>query len=333
MAIRMKRRILFVLALAMLSGAGCDLLGLGDEPSGGSDTPGGNNGTEQPQQPQEPLFPPGSETVEGVKQPKGAVKTWNEMLYYAGKMTMKFERTYIYDALGRPARADVISHSYDDNGNEVGSPTRRSDHFFFLDDGTYEERNREAANSAYLKATLNKQGLISHIDNGYYSGGNWISTQSSDIEYTNTYYRSAITNPTGTAAFDKVPWTYSWSNDGNLYSAVECWPTGKEPDVDDIKTEYYFYTDELNPTLGAVFDITAQIIQGMQGFYVYGRGTKNLPSYINTMYRNKQRSFTYKWSSDRKFITEITIERWPFANDSDLSSLKYTHTWLFTYYQ
>lgn len=332
MGIRMKRCNLLVLLLAMLAGAGCDLLDGGDDPSGGSNTPGGNNGTEQPQ-PQEPLFAPGSETVEGVKQPKDAVKTWDEMSYYAGKMTMKFERTYIYDALGRPARADVISHSYDDNGNEVGKPTSRSDHFFFLDDGTYEERNREAASSAYLKATLNKQGLIAHVDNGYYDGNTWKQNSSYDVEYTNTFYRSAVTNPTGTAAFDKVPWSYSWGNDGDLYSAIECWPIGKEPDKDDIKTEYYFYTDEVNPTLGAVFDITAQIIQGMQGFYVYGRGAKHLPSYINTMYRNKQKSFSYKWSSDKKFITEITIERWPFANDSDFASLKYTHIWQFTYYQ
>ena len=100
-----------------------------------------------------------------------------------------------------------------------------------------------------------------------------------------------------------------------------------------VAVAFHGYIGLRHFVLPAVFDITAQIIQGMQGFYVYGRGTKHLPSYINTMYRNKQKSFSYKWSSDKKFITEITIERWPFANDSDFASLKYTHIWQFTYYQ
>ena len=284
-----------IMLFALVVMTGCDWLGPGDSPG-----PGNNNGTDNPsgggevQQPEEPLFPPGSETVEGVKQPKGAVKTFDETLYYAGQMTMFFERTYIYDELGRPARVDVISHSYDNSGNEVGSPTRRSDNFFYLDDGT---------------------------------------DHSSDIEYTDTYYRSAITNPTGTAPHENVPWTYTWNNDGDLHCAYESWPVGKEPDPDDIRTEYYFYTSDANPTLGAVFDITAQIVQGLEGFYFYGRGTAHLPSYVNTAYRNKAKTFSYKWSADKKSITEITIERWPFANDHDFSSLKYTHIWRFTYYQ
>ena len=148
-----------------------------------------------------------------------------------------------------------------------------------------------------------------------------------------TYYRSAITNPTGTAPHENVPWTYTWNNDGDLHCAYESWPVGKEPDPDDIRTEYYFYTSDANPTLGAVFDITAQIVQGLEGFYFYGRGTAHLPSYVNTAYRNKAKTFSYKWSTDKKSITEITIERWPFANDHDFSSLKYTHIWRFTYYQ
>lgn len=323
-----------IMLFALVVMTGCDWLGPGDSPG-----PGNNNGTDNPsgggevQQPEEPLFPPGSETVEGVKQPKGAVKTFDETLYYAGQMTMFFERTYIYDELGRPARVDVISHSYDNSGNEVGSPTRRSDNFFYLDDGTLEERNRKEAGSAYLKARLNQQGLITHLDNGYYDGSKWKSDHSSDIEYTDTYYRSAITNPTGTAPHENVPWTYTWNNDGDLHCAYESWPVGKEPDPDDIRTEYYFYTSDANPTLGAVFDITAQIVQGLEGFYFYGRGTAHLPSYVNTAYRNKAKTFSYKWSADKKSITEITIERWPFANDHDFSSLKYTHIWRFTYYQ
>ena len=139
--------------------------------------PGGETPDEKPYtEPTQPLFPVGSEEVEGVAQPKGAVKQIVSVRYNHMQLDLPRTRSvkvYTYDALGRPASCKNTEYDYDDAGVQMSGQRTNAEWYFFLSDGKAEVRGTPDPQHTYCRYTLTADGLIGHTDIGYISYSKW----------------------------------------------------------------------------------------------------------------------------------------------------------------
>lgn len=274
-----------------------------------------------------PLFPAGTDVVDDIAQPKGALKSIEKITYDESsttKILFHTITTIIYDEIGRPLREDVIAYDYE-NGVALGT-SRNSHTYYFYSPGKMEARTGENPDRVFRKVSFNSDGLVGSVDVGYMKNGSWISESNWQVSY-NSLEPTAITYLRG----NNRPWEYSWSSDGLLLSAKETWSGPIDPDEDE--TEYYTYGSTVNPTYKQAYDISGIIfskISEIGGYYFNGHGSAKLPVSARTSYRNEARKFTYTVNNGQ--VTQISISWWPFADDDPMVNNFHHYVYKLNYY-
>ena len=264
----------------------------------------------------------GGEVVEGVAQPKGAVKTIESVFYEENshdKMWGRTLMTIIYDAQGRPSREDYMYYGY---SNGVLQTTRKGNSFYYLfSDGKMELRSGKSTDDVVGKSILNSDGLVVSTEEGYIKNGSWVSNGTRQFSYTDGKC-TALTDP-------RESFTYTWRSDGALDRALD----KKTTDIDESGTQSYIYDGTVNPSYGHAYDVSGIIfskVGEMGGYRFNGKGSSLLPKSANTLYRNEARVFSYVITNGK--VTKITEQFWPFADSPGVKNVKY-YDYLITYYE
>ena len=316
----MKRLVYLALALAI---TGCDLLS--KDPVKEDNTNGNEGGGSEITT---PLFPAGNDEVDGVAQPKGALKSIETYYFNESSTTViwdKKQTTIIYDELGRPKREDILYYNYQD-GVAQGTTRTGGSNLFFYSPGKVELKYRYSDGEVITigKIELNSDGLAEISDTGSEKNGKWVS--SSKWQFTYNAGRWALKKKLIGSANDRDV-EYSWDDDGSLYSAKEQWNGPANPDEDG--SEYYNYGID-NPTYKQAYDIS-EIVLNLGGYYFAGLGSSKLPTSVRTTYRNEGKVFTYQKASSGQ-IVKISEKIWPFADDDPQAKNFLYHEYKLSYY-
>lgn len=259
-----------------------------------------------------PLFPAGTDIVEGIAQPKGALKSIEISYFNESSTTVIWDKslqTIIYDELGRPMREDVLYYNYVD-GVDQGTTRTGGSTLYVYAPGKIEVQYKYSNGEVIVlrKLELNSDGLVDIADNG-----------SDKWQY--TYNGGKCTGKKKLSGGNKLrDMEYAWNSDASLYSAKEQWNGPANPDEDG--SEYYNYTSDIeNPTYKQAYDVSGIVfsdVGDLGGYYFNGLGSSKLPSSVRTTFRNEGKVFTYQITKSG-LLVKITRKVWPFADDDPMA--------------
>lgn len=318
------KKLLYILSALMLAAA-CEVTdsetpiavytGEGDDTSGGGGQPG-----------------PGSETVNGVAQPKGAIKRILDVQYdNRGWHTMDFDDTYVYDAQGRVIIDKCTQSIYE---NETGKFLFKDDYEYWrVYDGTnYEWRNGPEPETKAWEGKLNAKGQLD-----WQKSVNMTKTFTYDEEGRLT---KAVKESKNTGEI--TTYTFSWDVYGNIESSTKV--VSKNGSV--LSSTQYGYSYDrahTSPTHGHFIDIMYKCFPDEGPYMLQGPAPKNLLYCVyiipsgsgKASLSNVERYFTYEWDAAGKTIVKMVrnVLVWPCAEEEIFKNEKDIDTYTFEYYK
>lgn len=314
----MKKCIYFLAALLVL--AGCDGL---DYVSGGNN---GNSGGVTPST--------GSETVDGVAQPKGAIKhILDVQTDNRERHLFDFDDVYIYDADGRMVTDKCTQKTY--NG-ESGTLSRTDNYEYthhYYDGNRYEYWNTPKSSSKTQEGTLNAKGQLATLNRMSLSG---TLLRTDSFTYDADGHLTKFVRDM--AGGNKTTFTYTWVN-GNMTASVETVTSGSS--TLSTKQRNYSYSREVNPTRGHFLDLQYRCCFPEADLsMMLGTGPVNTVTmvYIVSSKANLglvERLFNYEWNSGHTQIAKMerTVLSFPCEEEQILLKERTIDTYTVEYYK
>lgn len=293
------KKLLYLFAVLALT-AGCE-----DQDSGkhvyvyNGDGDGGNGGGVG-------TLPPGSETVGGVAQPKGAIKRILDVMSDNREWhLMDYDDTFIYDAEGRVVTDKCKQRVYE---GSTGKLLYDDDYEYtrFYDGLSYIWCNTPDPASKAHEGQMNSKGQLVTL-NRLGSGG--IVLRTDTFSYDNAGHLVKFVKED--KSYNEVTTiTYTWDINENLASSeMVVSKAGSE-----ISREVcnYQYSRDANPTHGHFFDLMHRCcFPSTNQIMMLGLGPKNLLTEVYIVQSSKanlgliSRYFSYEWNSDHTEINKM----------------------------
>ena len=309
----------FYLLSALLLLAGCDGL---DYVSGGTN---GTSGGGTPSA--------GSETVNGVAQPKGAVKhIFDKKTDNREWHLFDFDDVYVYDADGRVITDLCTEKTYDGKTGNLKS-TDNYEHTHHYNGTRYEYWNTPYSSSRTQEGTLNAKGQLVQLKR-MTSSGTVIRTD--NFTYDTDGHLTQFVKDLGDG--DKVTFSYTWVN-GNMTASVKTVTSGSS--TVSTETRNYSYTREVNPTRSHFFDLQIRnCFPETDQSMMLGAGPVNLLSavYIVDAKANLgkvERTYRHLWNQGQTQIEQLvrTVLELPCEEEQILLNERTIDTYNIEYYQ
>lgn len=324
------KRLLSILLAAAVIAVSCDELFVSSDDNSSSQNQGGNH-PEDDNTTNLPVVVPGSETVNGVVQPKGAIKHVHKVRVDNRDIrSYDNDYVYIYDSDGRLVLVNRNEKLYNESKKLVFDEYYQD--VYAYNGNKYETRNSPDAPYTSGEGELDDEGNLTNF-----------STMVNGKEYqryTYTYKDVQGLNGERLSTFEKEypdgskkeKTTYYWDRKGNISSL--------DYEVDGTSTHYeYTYYDSLDPTFGR--------FRSMADYTFYTPGMLNGPSSVNLVKREDIndnfkattlrvcRTFEYEWNSDNTVITKLKVMTmvFPCAYELIFQNERYYDTYTFEYYK
>ena len=318
----MKKCIYFFAAMLLLTG--CDGLDYvsggnnGNSGSGGSGDFGGNG-----------FVPPtaGSETVNGVAQPKGAVKRiFDVQTDNRGWHNFDYDDVYIYDAEGRIVSDICNQKTY--NGQTGQLLWDDNYEYTYHYNGTqYEWWNSPDRKDKAHEGTLNAKGQLISLKRG--------TSRTDTFTYDADGHLTKFVKDSGGG--NKTTVTYTW-NDGLMISSVTSVTSGGST----VNTERRYIYGRNNPTLGHYLDLNIRFcFPETNQISMVGLGPDRLLTDVLISSSAKatsddkiERHIEYKWGSNSQITgIERIILKFPCAEEDIVRTERDIDTYTVEYYK
>ena len=272
----------------------------------------------------------GSETVNGVVQPKGAIKRILDVKTdNRGWHTMDFDDTYVYDAEGRVIIDKCTQSIYE---NETGKFLFKDDYEYWrVYSGTnYEWRNGPEPETKAWEGELNAKGQLK-----WQKSVNMTKTFTYDADG-RLIKEVKESNNTG----ETTTYTFSWNAYGNIESSTK--EVSKNGSVQStVQYGYSYDRAHTSPTNGHFYDLMYICFPDEGPYMLQGPAPKNLlycvyiiPSGKASL-SNVERYFTYEWDAAGKTIVKMVrhIMVFPCAEEQVFLNERDIDTYTFEYYK
>lgn len=327
----MKRLFYGLTALLVLAGCdGLDYVSGGNNGNGNSGDFGGNG-----------YLPPtaGSETVNGVAQPKGAIKrVFDVQTDNRDWHPFDYDDVYIYDAEGRIVTDKCNQKTY----NEQTGVLIWDDHYEYTRyyDGTlYEWWDGPTRADKAHEGTLNAKGQLVSLKR--MGGGKVLRTDTFtyDADGHLTKFVKDMTDG------DKTTITYTWSQGNMVSSYMSVTSGGTTKSVEQCN---YSYSREPNPTQGHFMDIQHRCLFPITNqVMMLGLGPKNLLTAVYIISNvpaapavkanlgKISRHYSYEWDSAHTQITKMVrnVLAFPCEEEEIVHNERTVDTFTFEYYK
>ena len=325
----MKKFTYFLAALLVL--AGCDGLDYVGGTSGNGSGDFGGNG----------YLPPtaGSETVNGVAQPKGAVKrVFDVQTDNRDWHLSDYDDVYVYDAEGRVVTDNCNQKTYQ---GSTGKLLWDDDYVYtrYYDGTLYEWWDGATRKDKAHEGTLNEKGLLVSLKR--MGGGKVLRTDTFTYDSEGHLIKFVKDMTDG----DKTTITYTWAQ-GNMVSSYMSVTSGST--TKSVEQCNYSYSREQNPTQGHFMDIQHRCLFPITNqIMMLGLGPKNLLTAVYIISNvpaapavkanlgKISRHYSYEWDSSHTQITKMVrnVLAFPCEEEEIVHNERTTDTFTFEYYK